>query len=264
MPEGPEILCITTCLKDKFIGGKIKLSQDIINTLIEINENNEIIDIFCKGKLLFIKIKSDNNFYYLHIHLGLTGWVIFKNPKNVKYTFIINKNNKEYDIFIEDKTRLSKLEIHNEEEHNKIINKLGIDIFTKEFTLEKFKQLVKSKNMIFASFLLKQELFCGIGNYIKNEILYMNNLDINIKTKMLSDEQIEQVHKDILFVGYSNLIEQLRNINLENKLQEHNKINMPSQLEVPYEYKIYKRNTTKDGKIVKITKVGGRDTYYVE
>jgi len=264
MPEGPEILCITTCLKDKFLGGKIKLSKDIINTLFEINENIEIIDIFCKGKLLFIKLKNDNNFYYLHIHLGLTGWIIFKNPKNVKYTFIISKNNKDYHIFIEDKTRLSKLEIHNEEEHNKITDKLGIDIFTKEFTLEKFKQVVKSKNMIFASFLLKQELFCGIGNYIKNEILYMNNLDINIKTKMLSDEQIEELYKDILFVGYSNLIEQLRNINLENKLQEHNKINMPSLLEVPYEYKIYKRKTTLDGKIVKITKVGGRDTYYAE
>jgi formamidopyrimidine-DNA glycosylase len=261
MPEGPEILCITTCLKDKFIGGKIKLGQDITN---ELSENNEIIDISCKGKLLFIKIKSDNNFNYLHIHLGLTGWVIFKNPKNVKYSFIINKNNKDYDIFIEDKTRLSKLEIHNEEEHNKIINKLGIDIFREEFSLEKFKEVVKSKNMIFASFLLKQELFCGIGNYIKNEILYMNNLDINIKTKTLTDEQIEQLYKDILFVGYSNLIEQLRNIDLENKLPEYNKINMPKLLEVPYEYKIYKRKTTIDDKAVKIIKVGGRDTYYVE
>ncbi len=261
MPEGPEILCITTCLKDKFIGGKIKLGQDITN---ELSENNEIIDISCKGKLLFIKIKSDNNFYYLHIHLGLTGWVIFKNPKNVKYGFIINKNNKDYNIFIEDKTRLSKLEIHNEEEHNKIINKLGIDIFREEFTLEKFKEVVKSKNMIFASFLLKQELFCGIGNYIKNEILYMNNLDINIKTKSLTDEQIEQLYKDILFVGYSNLIEQLRNIDLENKLPEYNKINMPKLLEVPYQYKIYKRKTTIDGKTIKIIKIGGRDTYYVE
>lgn len=261
MPEGPEILCITTFLKDKFIGGKIKLGEDIVNNL---SENNDIIDIFCKGKLLFIKIKSENIFYYLHIHLGLTGWIVFKNPKNVKYSFIINKNNKDFNIYIEDKTRLSKIVLYNQEEHEKINNKLGIDIFTEAFSLQKFKQIVKSKNMILASFLLNQELFCGIGNYIKNEVIYMNNFDIKIKTSGLSDNQIEQLYKDILFVAYSNLIEQLRKINLEDKLLNENKVNMPNILEVPYEYKIYKRLITLDGKQVKMTKIGGRDTYYVD
>lgn len=39
---------------------------------------------------------------------------------------------------------------------------------------------------------------------------------------------------------------------------------MPKLLEVPYQYKIYKRKTTIDGKTIKIIKIGGRDTYYVE
>lgn len=160
--------------------------------------------------------------------------------------------------------RLSKLQILDEEEHEKINNKLGIDIFTEAFSLQKFKQIVKTKNMILGSFLLNQELFCGIGNYIKNEVIYMNNLDIKIKTSGLSDIQIEQLYKDILFVAYSNLIEQLRNINLEHKLLNENKLNMPNILEVPYEYKIYKRKITLDGKQVKMTKIGGRDTYYVD
>ncbi len=39
---------------------------------------------------------------------------------------------------------------------------------------------------------------------------------------------------------------------------------MPKKLEVPYEYKIYGRETTKDGKKVLKIKVGGRDTYCIK
>lgn len=88
MPEGPEILCITTYLKDKILGGTIKLSQDINNNL---SDKNKIVDISCKGKLLFLKINDDNKNYYLHIHLGLSGWIVFSRAKYVKYSFIVKK-----------------------------------------------------------------------------------------------------------------------------------------------------------------------------
>ena len=90
-------------------------------------------------------------------------------------------------------SQLSNMELFNEEEHEKYISKLGIDIFTKDFTKQKFKEKVKSKKMILASFLLNQDIFCGIGNYIKNEVLYMGNLDIKIKTNELTDNQIEEL-----------------------------------------------------------------------
>lgn len=259
MPEGPEILFFSIFLRDKFLGGNIKLNNP--NEL-----NGEILDISSKGKLLYFKIKSNisNEINYIHLHLGISGWIMFKDAKYVKYCFTITKDNKEQNIFIEDKTRLSRLNIYNEKEHNKIIKKLGIDIFTEEFTIDKFKQVIRTKNMILASFLLKQELFSGIGNYIKNEVLYLGKLDINIKTKSLTDMNINDLYKNILFVAYSCLIEQLRNSKIEKLLPENNKLNLPEIIEVPYEYRIYKRNTTEDGKKVKITKVGGRDTYYVE
>jgi formamidopyrimidine-DNA glycosylase len=263
MPEGPEILFFSIFLNQKFVGGKINFGN-----IVNIPEilSGEILEISSKGKLLFFKLKSKNtdNYLYMHLHLGISGWIMFKDAKNVKYTFKITKNNKEYNIYIEDKTRLSNLSILTEDEHNNIINKLGIDIFTEDFTFNKFKFMIKSKNMILASYLLKQELFCGIGNYIKNEVLYLGNLDINIKTNFLTDNNISELYKNILFVAYSCLIEQLKNSNIENLLPEYNKIYMPKILEVPYEYKIYKREYTNDGKEVNKTKVGGRDTYFVK
>ena len=63
---------------------------------------------------------------------------MFKYANYVKYQFLISKNNRDYNIYIEDKTRLSNMELFNEEEHEKYISKLGIDIFTKDFTKQKF------------------------------------------------------------------------------------------------------------------------------
>ena len=268
MPEGPEILFFSIFLKQKFIGGIVKYLKSHPDNDLNIPEdlNGEIVDVSSKGKVLWFKMKSVelNKYYYMHIHLGISGWIMFKEAKYIKYSFTITKSDKKQNIFIEDKTRLSNISIYNEEEHDKIINKLGIDIFTSDFTFNKFKSVVKSKNMILASFLLKQELFSGIGNYIKNEVLYLGNLDVTCKTSSLTDIQINDLYKNILFVAYSHLIEQLKNSGLEKYLPEGNKINMPVVLEIPYKYKIYRRTFTDDGKRVKNIKVGGRDTYCID
>ena len=88
--------------------------------------------------------------------------------------------------------------IEPENDHNKIISKLGIDIFERDFTLNNFKNIINSKNVILASLLLKQDIMCGIGNYIKNECLYMTNLNryiVNIP--ILSSPPSDQTNSDI-------------------------------------------------------------------
>jgi len=270
MPEGPEILFFSTFFKKKFLTTTVSNiksnTEETINVPLDLK--GEIVDVCSKGKLLWIKMTSDtvDKYYYMHIHLGISGWMLFKDPKYfVKYEFkLTTKNKKEHMVYLEDKVRLSKLQIYDENEHNTILKKMGVEIFKSEFTLEKFKTVIKKRNMILASFLLKQEIFCGIGNYIKNEVLYMGNLDINIKTGELKEEQITELYKNILFVAYSCLIEQLRNSDIENCLGQEYKINTPVNIEVPYKYRIYGRTTTDDGKKVKKVKVGGRDTYTVE
>lgn len=269
MPEGPEILFFSTFLKKKIISTKISNIKSNTDELINIPLDlyGIVVEVCSKGKLLWIKMTSSivNKYYYMHIHMGISGWILFKDPKYfVKYEFQLTTCNKtEIMIYLEDKVKLSKLQIYDEYEHNVLLKKMGIEIFSNEFTLEKFKNIIKKKNMMLASFMLKQEFFCGIGNYIKNEVLYMGNLDINIKTGELKDEQITELYKNILFVSYSCLIEQLRNLDMEEYLALEYKTNMPEYIEIPYKYKIYKRITTDDGKKVKKVKVGGRDTYTI-
>lgn len=269
MPEGPEILFFAVYLKNKFKNGILKDIYSFTDKPVKIPKDlgkPKIVDIKSKGKLFWFILKTPSDkIYYMHVHYGITGWIMFKEPeKNVKFQFVIEKNDKLYNLYLEDKRRFSKVGIYNEEEHVQKISKLGIDIFTPDFTLETFKDKIYKKNGLLASFLLKQDVFCGIGNYIKNETLYMGKLNVMIKSNALTEEQIEKLYKDILYVAYSNLLEQLREYNVEKYLDDIYKINMPKKLEIPYTYKVYGREITDDGKKITKVKLGGRDTYCVK
>jgi formamidopyrimidine-DNA glycosylase len=219
--------------------------------------DGKILDVDCKGKLLWLYVTGKKNLnYYMHIHYGITGWLTFDKPEsNIKFEFNLknDKTDKELNLYMEDRRRFSKINIYTQEQHDKIINKLGIDLFSKEFTIENFKNIIKNKNTMIASLLLKQEIFCGIGNYIKNEVLYMGKLHVKIKTSELIDEQINKLYYDILFVAYSNLIEMLRDSHIKKYLNKSKSTFIPKKLEIPYIYKIYSREKTIDGKkVIKI------------
>jgi len=265
MPEGPELLFFSIFLKHKINGGQLTNIYSFTDKPIIIPNDfvGNILDIGCKGKLLWIKLSSKKpNANYLHIHYGITGWILLTDPgSNVKFQFTIKKANKEINLYLEDRRRFSKCYIYNELDHNIIINKLGIWIFSPEFTLEVFKAQLESKNKLLASLLLDQHVFSGIGNYIKNEVMFIGKLNVHCKSSELTDKQIRELYANICFVSYSNLIELLRDAKVEKYLPVENKKYMPAKLEIPYNYKIYGLSELKSGVKVKKIKVGGRDTY---
>lgn len=271
MPEGPEILYWQTLLDKKLtLKYKFNAIKSYTDKPIIVPKDWEgiILGTGCKGKLLWIEVSSTNKKkkYYMHIHYGLTGWFQFEKPESyIKFEFVLNniKTEGQLNLYMEDKRRFSKIAIYDEKQHLKIISKLGIDIFEKDFILSNFKTIINKKDTMVAPLLLKQEIFCGIGNYIKNEVMYMTKLKAKIKTSELTEDQIDELHTNILFVSYSNLVEMLKDTKILKYLNKSKSTYMPKKLEVPYQYKIYGRETTSDGKKVYKIKVGGRDSYCV-
>lgn len=282
MPEGPEITYFSTFLKKKLITGaktyKLNEIKSFTDNPVQIpkdldlknNSVGKVLNIDNKGKLLWLEIQGSKSNYFLHIHYGLTGWLTFDEPEsNIKFKFNFISNNEEkqnqiLNLYMEDKRRLSKVAFYTPTQHDKIISKLGIDIFSEQFSIENFKNIFETKNTMVASLLLKQEIFCGIGNYIKNEALYLSDLRAKIKTSELTQAQIVKLYNNILFVAYSNLMEMLSNSKITKYLDKSKQKNLPTKLEIPYEYKIYGRETTSDGKKVFKIKVGGRDSYCIK
>lgn len=270
MPEGPEILYTCLYLKKFLKNCQIEDIQSFTDKPAVIPKNDYIgvvEDISCKGKSFWIKVSGKDKSYYIDIHYSITGWLYPEKPeKNIKFTLVIKnlENNTYKYLYMDDRRRFSTIKVNNEEQHNKVISKLGIDIFSTDFTLEKFKKIIQEKSTILASILMKQEIFCGIGNYIKNEAMHLTNLAIKIKTNQLSIVQINKLYENILFVAYSNMLE-LLNYNKLNKLLDNNiKKLIPTKLEIPYNYKIYNREFTTDGQKVFKIKVSGRDSYCIK
>ena len=251
MPEGPEILYWQVLLEKKFA---LKYKFDTINSytdkpiVVPKDWDGKILKTCCKGKLLWIEVSSTNKDikYYMHIHYGLTGWFQFEKPESyIKFQFILKniKTGKQLNLYMEDKRRFSKIVIYDENQHIKAISKLGIDIYEKDFTLSNFKSIITNKDTMVAPLLLKQEIFCGIGNYIKNEVMCIGKLRAKIKTSELNENQISELYTNILFVSYSNLVEMLKDTKIFKYLNKSKSTYMPKKLEVPYEYKIYGRET---------------------
>ncbi len=267
MPEGPEILYTNIYLKKYLKNSQIETIKSVTDKPVIIPKDyiGVVEDIDCKGKLFWIKVSGKEKSYYIDIHYGITGWLEEVKPeKNIKFELVIKKNNNYKYLYMEDRRRFSKIQIHTQIQHDNLVKKLGINIFSSNFTLDNFKTIIKNKSTILAALLLKQEIFCGIGNYIKNEALHLTNLNIKVKTNELTDIQITKLYNNILFVAYSTLMELLDNQNLTKLLNKEIKNLMPTVLEIPYIYKIYSRDTTIDGKKVYKIKVAGRDSYCIK
>lgn len=251
MPEAPDIKFLSKYL-EKFILNKKIIEIKQYNKKI-FDTKTTIINISSHGKNLWFET-SDNLF--IHLHMGLTGWLIFDKiyAKNIKYTLFFENN---IELYLTDAIKLSKLTIDNITEHNKLLNKLGIDIYSKNFKQDVFINEINRKNVNICNFLLNQKIFAGIGNYIKCEILYIAKIDPHNKTLDITDKQKKDLYKAIKIVSYSILYDLYK--------IEHIKINKIKnvKIEQPYVFKVYDKIEDLFGNKITTEYIGGRKTYYV-
>ena len=252
MPEGPELLYLSQICKKHLINHKLLDIKSNTKHRLNLPKISKLLEIKTKGKLMILIFQD----FYFTIHLGLTGWIVFEDAKYPRYELVFDN----LTVYIDDSRRFSKLKIIKEEnKYNKIIDKLGIDILTPAFTLEYFKENIKKVNKKIAVFLLEQNKFCGIGNYIKNESLYIAHINPYKQTNELSDVEIDKLYKAIRFVAFSNYIEMME----MNKLKI-DKFYKTIKTTVPYKFKVYGNEKDLSGNKITIEDIGGRTTYYVK
>ena len=151
----------------------------------------------------------------------------------------------------------------NEKEHIKFSNSLGVDILTDKFTLEYFSNIIKSKNKNICSLILDQKYFAGLGNYIKNDALYLSRIHPNRKSNSLTNKEIKLLYNNILFVTFSNLVEWYKEYKIKLPKNLNNLI--PKKILVPYKFFVFDREYDDLGnKITFIKNLCGRRTFYVE
>ena len=148
----------------------------------------KVMGVGAKGKILWLEM---GNRKYIHIHFGITGWIEIKRPeRNIKYEIRIRREGREIKLYMEDRRRFSSIRIYEEEEHKRVIGRLGEDIFKEGFTLEYFRKVMRSRRTYIGSLIMEQGKIAGIGNYIKNEALYMSDIEGRARSNEIGEEKI--------------------------------------------------------------------------
>jgi len=160
MPEGPSIIILKekiSYLQHKFVSEASSYAEIDMDAI----SNKKILDFKSWGKHFFICFSD----FTIRIHFGLFGSYQFHEPKKVNPKIALHFNNDDVYFYV---CTVERLEGPLEEKYDFTADVMGDD-------WDPAKALLKLKDfpdMQIADLLMDQQIFSGVGNIIKNEVLY--------------------------------------------------------------------------------------------
>jgi len=222
MPELPEVQTIVDELNEKIKGrviedvwvGKKKL---IKNFSVSELKGKKIVQVARRAKYIIIELSDD---LILLVHLKMTGHFLLGKWKTEKdesfpaiegpikddpynsYVHIIFYLDSGEELGFSDLRQFGKMELYTKKEFSNLkeIKELGPEPFSKAFTLDYFKSIVKKKKTNIKKLLLDQEKIAGIGNIYSSEILFLSKINPERKTESLTEEEMESIYEAIKII----------------------------------------------------------------
>jgi len=265
MPELPEVETVKNVLKKNLI------NLEIIDVIINYPEmiktelssfkknllNEKFQDIKRYGKWLVFETTN----YYLVSHLRMEGKYFYTDNKDIEkhvhvvFTFNNNKVLKYKDVrkfgvmYLVKKDRLFI---------DTPLKTLGIDANSNNLEFSYLKEKLLSKKTPIKTVLLDQEIISGLGNIYVDEVLFKSQISPFKKANLLTDNEIQKIIDnsklildDAIKYGGTTIRSYTSSLGVtgsyQNKLVVHTKKICP----------ICSRS-------IKISKIGGRSTYYCE
>jgi len=229
MPELPEVETIVRDLNKKLKNKQIKELEAkdpkaLLFSLAEFNKlakNLVVKEVRRRAKMIIIKFTSKHTpnpsqegNIYLVIHLKMTGQLVYQSGKQViagghpiknigkelpnKFTRAIFKFADSSKLFFNDVRRFGWIKLVNRNELAEITEKHGIEPLSKDFSLEKFKQILASKqNTTIKQAIIDQEKIVGLGNIYADEALFAAGIKPMRKVKSLQQTEIKNLWQAI-------------------------------------------------------------------
>lgn len=210
MPELPEVETIRRDLEKKVRGKRVNKviirSEKAIKTpsspdeFIRKIEGRVLSGIKRRGKYLILELDCKDS---LIIHLRLTGRLIYSSEgEELPYTRVT--------FVFPDKTQLSftnmrglgGLWLISDEEFTNLpfLKSLGPEPLENDFTLDRFRELLKGKKGRIKSLLMDQAFIAGVGNIYSQEALFLAGIHPERNTSMLIDREIKSLYGNLLAV----------------------------------------------------------------
>jgi formamidopyrimidine-DNA glycosylase len=200
MPELPEVETTLQAIKlfENKTLSSVKINNPNLRWLVDksINKkisNKKIVSIFRRAKYLIIDLCD----HYVIIHLGMSGTLrimnrsdnYFKKHDHAEFFF---KNKK---LIYNDPRRFGSIHITDSYKDHFLINKLGPEPLSREFSGKYLYSVIKSSNTNIKNFIMNQKNVVGIGNIYASEILFKASIKPTRVAKSISMHECDLIAK---------------------------------------------------------------------
>ena len=184
MPEGPSIVILKEEL-NAFKGKKVLTAEGNSKIDIARMENLKIKDFKSWGKHFLICF--DN--FFLRIHLLMFGTYSINERKETDPRLRLTFKNGEFSFYT---CSIKMIEGNAEVQYN-----WESDIMSDKWNpMAAEKKLKTLKNTLVCDALLNQEIFSGVGNIIKNEVLFRTRIHPESRVDLLPQKKLDELIKD--------------------------------------------------------------------
>ncbi|MGL5021375.1 MAG: bifunctional DNA-formamidopyrimidine glycosylase/DNA-(apurinic or apyrimidinic site) lyase [Mycoplasmatales bacterium] len=209
MPELPEVETVKKILSGLVIGKKIRdidvrCEKMIKNTdpklFIDTIVGQKITNIRRYGKYLFFDFENNTVVSHLRMEGKYNYYDTDMEPS--KHDHVIFWFDDNSVLMYNDTRKFGTMELVGlkQEMSLKSVNKLGIEPYSNELTLEYLKSKIKGRSITIKQFLLDQTIITGLGNIYVDEVLFAAYVHPCTKVNKLTDDNLKEIIK------YSNSI----------------------------------------------------------
>ncbi|HHD92693.1 MAG TPA: DNA-formamidopyrimidine glycosylase [Candidatus Portnoybacteria bacterium] len=207
MPELPEVETIKRQLQQEIVGKRIIEVEIKLPKLVKLEsekfkksvEGSKIENVWRRAKIIGIDLDNQRT---ILIHLKLTGQLIyFSSADELKlkpYSHLIYHLDDGSFLVHNDARQFGYVKLVSEDDVKNIKNEFGVEPLSDDFTLEKFKELIKKRpRSKIKTLLMDQKWVAGIGNAYSDEILFSAKVNPFRYAGSLTDDEIENIYQAI-------------------------------------------------------------------
>ncbi len=257
MPELPDVEIFRQYLNQTSLHKRIQkcrvLDTDILgqvskSRLQSILKDNQFVESMRHGKYALARLEKS---HWLVFHFGMTGFLkYFKKEKSrPEHLRLVMDFSNGYHLGYDAVRKLGQIELAKDPKSFADDKNLGIDALDKNLTFDMFQELISQKRQMgVKSFLMRQDVLCGIGNIYSDEICFQARLNPKKKIAQLGDDDLKTFFESIQSV-------------LETAIDcRANPEKLPDSFIIPQRKK--NGHCPGCGGPVQHTKISGRSAYY--
>ena len=210
-----------------------------------------------RGKILLVHPKMTGHFLIGHWRYQDRKWQPILPQQYIHLMFWLDNQQM---LAWSDLRKFSRLELHSSSEiqHTPLLQKIGVDPLTREFSVKKFQEMIRGSKKPIKVWLMDQSQIGGIGNIYASEILWRARLHPQREASSLSLAELKILHYFIKTVLREAL--KLNGTSVADFRDLKNELgNYVARLRV---YGREGNPCPRCGETIKRIKIGGRSAYY--